>query len=416
MRTRVAALLAVVAVAAASGACSRRHCVPESMADGHNLIDLSAPPDGHAPVGAGLTREVEAEFRRRAAARAPAGARPYNVLAISGGGMYGSFGVGVLGGWTASGTRPQFDVVTGISTGGLMATFAFLGPEYDAVLQENMLGVTRGDILRGRSVLHIPFADAAFNSRPMARRIREVITPEILAGVAQAHAAGRRLYIGTTNIDTRRLVIWDMGAIASRGTPESLELYRKIVLATSSIPGVFPPVRIPVEIDGHWYDELHVDGGVSDEVIFRAFMIADLNRAAGIPGGMAPPGSGLYVIVNGKLYAPAKCVRPRVTNMMSAAFRSVVYGKTRDELYRIYLNCLETGVEFRLSALPQAFHLESTGGLSISPADQQRMFGEGFQIGARAPHGTGWRDMPPGTDPAEQALPRTGTRFITPDR
>ncbi|HEY3788533.1 MAG TPA: patatin-like phospholipase family protein [Urbifossiella sp.] len=410
MGIRVVAVL-VVAVIAGFG-CARRHCVPDSITSDRHLIDLSAAPDSHAPVGTGTMREVEAEFRKRTAARTPAGARPYHFLALSGGGMYGAFGVGVLSGWTETGTRPPFDVVTGISTGGLIATYAFLGSPYDDRLKANMLGVTRADILRSRTVLAIPFADAVYNSNPLARKIEKEVTPELLSEVAAAHAAGRRLYIGTTNIDTRRLVIWDMGAIASRGTCESAELYRKIILASSSIPGVFPPVRIPVEVNGQRYEELHVDGGVSDEVIFRAFMVADLNRLSGVPGDTAPAGSTLYVVSNGKLYADSKCVRPRLTNMVSASFRSIVYGKTRDELYRIYLNCLETGVGFRLTALPQEFKLESTGGLAISTNDQERLFMEGYQYGMQRKDG--WRELPPGTDRSEQAMPRTGTRFATP--
>src|SRR5205823_12444069 len=125
------------------------------------------------------------------------------------------------------------------------------------------------------------------------------------------------------------------------------------------------PVSIPVEIDGRWYEELHVDGGVNDEVIFRAFMVADLNRAAGRPGAVAPPGSALYVICNGKLYAERRCVPRRILPLFRASGRSIVYGKTRDELYRIYLNCLETGVAFRLAAVGQALPLSNEG--SIQP-------------------------------------------------
>ncbi|MDB5313322.1 MAG: Patatin-like phospholipase [Gemmataceae bacterium] len=414
MRARLAMWLVVCAFLVASPACARRNCVPAQIAANRNLIDLSAPPDAHAPVAKGVTREVEAEFRRRSAGQHPPGARPYNFLALSGGGLYGSFGIGVLNGWTETGTRPQFDVVTGISTGALMSTFAYLGPEYDGALRENMLGVERADILRARSVLRIPFADAVFTSRPLARRIEEVCTPQLLCEVAKAHAGGRRLYVGTTNIDTRRLVIWDMGAIAARGTPEAADLYRKVILASSSIPGAFPPVRIPVEIDGKWYDELHVDGGASDEVIFRAFMVADLNRMAGVPGAQAPAGSSLYVISNGKLYADPQCLRPKLGNMVSAAFRSIVYGKARDELYRIYLNCLETGVEFRVTAVPQEFQVRTSGSLTLSREDQHRLFEVGRQLGRSGGVGEGWRDVPPGTDPAEQILPRTGTKFATP--
>jgi predicted acylesterase/phospholipase RssA len=412
MGIRVAALCLLAALAVAG--CSRRHCVPEHYAS-KKLVDLSAEPNQHAPAVPDVIREVEAEFRNQIAKRRPANTRPYNFLALSGGGMYGSFGVGVLSGWTETGERPVFDVVTGISTGGLIATYAFLGPQYDERLRKVMIGVTRTDILRGRPLIHLPFADSLYNARPMAKLIEKEITPEVLAEVAAVHASGRRLYIGTTNIDTHRLVIWDMGAIASRGTCESADLFRKIVLASSSVPGVFPAVRIDVEIDGVKYDELHVDGGVSDEVIFRAFMVADLNRAAGVNSSAAPAGSTLYVVSNGKLYADPTCTPPRFTNMLSQSMRSIIYGKTRDELYRIYLNCLETGVDFRLTAVPQDMKLHTTGGLGLTPPDQHRLYQEGHAIGAATRMmGAGWRDLPPGTDSSERVLPRTGTRFISP--
>jgi len=415
MKTRIGLFLVALTLATACAACSKRHCVPEELTKKRALIDLSAAPDAHAPVSKTLTREVEAEFRKRSAGTHPEGTKPYHFLALSGGGLYGSFGVGVLNGWSETGTRPEFDVVTGISTGALMATFAFLGPGYDGVLQKNMLGVERADILRRRSLVRIPFSDAVFTSQPLKKRIEQVLTAEVLAEVAQAHAAGRRLYIGTTNIDAHRLIIWNMGEIAARGTPAARDLYRDIVLASSSIPGVFPPVRIPVEIDGKCYDEMHVDGGVSDEVIFRAFMVADRNRLGGVAGAFAPAGSTLTVVGNGKLYATPKCIRPRLTNMIGASFSSIIYGKTRDEMYRIYLNCLETGVAFRLTAVPQDFKLTSTSSLSLTPPDQQRLFEIGRELGSRPGVGEGWRDVPPGTDTSEQALPRAGTRFATRD-
>jgi hypothetical protein len=248
--------------------------------------------------------------------------------------------------------------------------------------------------------------------------LEQYITPQVVAEVAAAHAAGRRLYVGTTNLDTRRLVIWDMGEIASRGTPEAVELYRTILLASASVPVAFPPVRIRVEVDGQCYEELHVDGGASDEVIFRPFMVADLNRANGIPGTVAPAGSVLYVVNNGKLYAEPGCVRPRILPLFNASFRSVLYGKARDELYRIYLNCLETGVMFRATAVPQGVRLGGSAGLDLNDEDQALLFRTGVELGRRA--GThvsdGWRDLPPGTDPSERAMPRSGTRFTTTPR
>lgn len=214
-------------------------------------------------------------------------------------------------------------------------------------------------------------------------------------------------------MDTRRLIIWDMGAIAARGTTEALDLYRKVVLASCSVPGGFPPVRLPVEIDGRQYEELHADGGANDEVIFRPFMVADLNRTAGLPGARAPSGSALYVLSNGKLYADPKCTRRLILPQIDSAARALLYGKTRDEFYRIYLACLETGVDFRLAAIPQELGVETTSALRVSLDDQRRIAGAGYDLGRTAPAGPGWRDLPPGTDTTEQALPRAGTRFRT---
>jgi hypothetical protein len=343
-------------------------------------------------------------------------ARPYHFLALSGGGMYGAFGIGLLDGWTETGSRPEFDAVTGISTGALIATFAFLGPQYDDDLYEAMVGIRRKDLLRRRPVAIALVGDALFHNGPIRRRIEKYITPEIVAQVAAAHAGGRRLYVGTTNLDTRRLVIWDMGAIAARGTPESIDLFRTILLASASVPVGFPPVCIPVEIDGKRYDELHVDGGVSDEVIFRPFMVADLNRANGIDGAVAPAGSVLYVVNNGKLYADPSCVRPLILPLLNASFRSIIYGKTRDEMYRIYLNCMETGVAFRAAAVPQSLMLGESRGLGLSDEDQQNLFRAGLEQGRRPGFGEGWRDLPPGAEPGEQAMPRAGTRFVTSPR
>ena len=391
---------------------TKRQCVPDELANPRKLIDLDLPPDAHAPVHPALVKAVAEEFRLKHGVNHPPGTPPYHFLACSGGGLYGAYGAGVLFGWTESGTRPQFDVVTGISVGGLMATFAFLGPKYDGVLRKYSTGITMDDLARRRSVLCLPFSDALFSATRMAKLIEEAFTAEILCEVAKAHAAGRRLYVGTTELDTSRLIIWDMGEIASRGTPEALALFREVSRASSSVPGAFPPVRIPVEVNGKKYEELHVDGGASDEVIFRPFMVSDLNRRAGRPGAVAPPGSTLYIISNGKLYADPKCVKPRILPQIKASVRSMIYGKGRDEFYRIYLNCLETGVDFRLTAIPDDLPLGHDS-MRLTPEEQHLLVETGEKIGRVVPNGQGWRDLPPGTDTSEQALPRAGTRFMT---
>lgn len=403
--------LFVLILALIAPGCARRHCVPTEVA-ARKYVEIGCGAEAHAPVGPGRLREIEAEFQRRTAATAPP-ARPYNFLALSGGGFYAPFGVGVVRGWTETGTRPAFDAVTGISSGAMIATFAFLGPKYDDVLLEAAVGLERTDILRHRVPAALPFASSLFTNRPIRRLIEKYITDEVVAEVAAAHAAGRRLYFGTTNVDTRKLVIWDMGAIASRGTPEGSDLFRTVLLASASVPLAFPPVRIPVEVDGCRYEELHVDGAASDEVIFRPFMVSDLNRANGVAGAVAPAGSVLYVLVNGKIYADPSCVPQRIFPLVSASFASVRYGKSRDELYRIYLNCLETGVSFRSTAIPQDVRIEGDGPLGVSDASQQEFVRVGMAVGRRPGLAPEWRDLPAGTDPNEQTMPRSGTRFVT---
>jgi predicted acylesterase/phospholipase RssA len=404
-------LLAAALLLALVPACKhRRACVPEEVA-GRSLTDLCGGPSATEPAPTTLSREVMDGALRRAAH--PPGSRPYHCLALSAGGLYGSFGVGVLHGWTESGARPRLDVVTGISVGAIQATYAFLGPEYDARLREEIVGVERQDILRPRPLLTLLCAQSVYSADRLARRLDESVTPEVLAAVAKAHAAGRRLYIGTCNLDTRSLVIWDMGAIASRGTPEALDLYRKVVLASASIPTAMPPVELPVEIDGKRFTELHTDGATADDVFFRAFMVADLNRAAGVQSPYAPPGSRLHVINNGKLYIAPKCIKPKLFPIAAAANTSIVYNKKRDEMYRMFLHCMETGVDFLLALVPSEMELSATSALGIKADDQERLYEEGYRTGVGADTGKGWRDTPPGTDSGQQVLPRSGTRFAT---
>jgi predicted acylesterase/phospholipase RssA len=176
-----------------------------------------------------------------------------NVLVLSGGGKDGAFSAGVLTGWSASGTRPTFDVVTGVSTGALIAPLAFLGSRYDQLLRENYTGVRTKDVYRMRPWLSVLWSDALADSSPLQRRIDAQVTDEFLAEIARAHAAGRRLYIGTTNLDTGRLVYWDMGAIAAGTDPNKRDLFRKVLLASCSIPGLLPPVPIEIAVDGRRY-------------------------------------------------------------------------------------------------------------------------------------------------------------------
>jgi hypothetical protein len=402
----------VVLLALAAAGCAARQrtaAPPPEYSRASGLVQIG-PGDNHPAV-------TETDLLRSYAERSrtsntgeplPAG-KPEKYLALSGGGKFGAYTVGVLSGWTATGTRPCFDVVTGVSTGALIATFAFLGPEYDPQLVALFTNVTDRDVYQKRIKPAVLWAEAAADSTPLRELIDCVVDDNLLAAVARAHASGRRLYVGTTNIDTRRLVIWDMGAIASSGRPDAKDTYRKIILASASIPGFLPPVPIDVEVNGRRFTELHVDGGATTGVFLRP---SGLNLDPDAVRSGRPPlaGSDAYIIVAGKLYADPVVTQRRALRVGEGGLQSVVYSQTRGELFRIYTLCQLAGMNFHLAALPEDFRA-STDGMTFDRAEMRRLYDAGY---AAATGGRAWRDTPPGAEPHEQTRPRTGTQFLAP--
>ncbi len=339
--------------------------------------------------------------------------KKYNVLAISGGGKYGAYSVGVLTGWTAAGNRPTFDVVTGVSTGSLVALFAFLGPQYDGVLERYYLNATERDIYRRKPILVALLTSSFASNAPLRQGIREAVSDEVVADLAAAHASGRRLLLGTTNLDTKRLAVWDVGAIAASDRPDRRELICKILVAATAVPGQFPPEKFDVTINGKTYTELHVDGGVSSEVFIR---LAHLNipqeQLAAGPRPLA--GSNIYTIISGKVYADPKCVTPTLLGILGNSVSSLISAMTQNDLIRIYTLSLLTGMNFQFTALRQDYQDASGGALSFDPAEQRKLYAEGYRVGLQGGVGDGWRTQPPAVLRNEQAVPRTGTEFAGP--
>jgi predicted acylesterase/phospholipase RssA len=212
----------------------------------------------------------------------------------------------------------MFKLVTGISTGALIAPFAFLGPDYDEKLKSAYTTIESKDVFKFRSLFNIPGNESFAETDPLADMVESFITVELLRDVAKEHMRGRRLYIGTTDMDAQRLVIWNMGAIAVSERPNNLEIFQKVLLASASIPGVFPPVYFEVEVDGQRYDEMHTDGGTITQVFFH-YGILDL-VAAVKEGGMKTPGlvrSNIYIIRNGKLGPEPKQTPRRLKDITS---------------------------------------------------------------------------------------------------
>jgi hypothetical protein len=281
--------------------------------------------------------------------------KPVSFLALSGGGDNGAFGAGVLCGWTEHGDRPRFKLVTGISTGALIAPFAFLGSEYDANLKVYTM-VTQGEIFRRKSLLTALWRESLADTRPLADLIARYIDEPVIQAVAREHKKGRRLFIGTTQFDAQRLVIWNMGAIAASGHPGAVKLFRKILLASASIPGFFPPQYFQIEAGGRRYEEMHVDGGTMAQVILYEAALkpfAEMENLMEIKLAGRP--KILYIIRNGRIKPTWDKVRPRLVPIASRAIETLIKVQGVGDLYRLMAFARRDMMDFNLAAIPGDF-------------------------------------------------------------
>ena len=311
-----------------------------------------------------------------------------NYLAVSGGGSNGAFGAGLLSGWTAAGTRPEFTIVTGISTGSLIAPFAFLGPPYDEKLKEAYTEISGEDIYEKKGVLRILGSDAAADNTPLRRLVARYVTDQMLADIVRENARGRRLLVGTTNLDAERPVVWDIGAIASSGVPGRKELIQDILVASASIPGVFPPVRIKVVADGQTFDELHVDGGTSNQAFMfpSTFSVKETDKK--LKRGKID--RTLYVLRNGKITPEYSTVKPKLASIVGKSISSLIKTQGIGDLYRMYANAQRDGIVFRAVWIPDSFTMKEPK--PFDPAYMRALFDLGYEMGRK---GVPWADHPP---------------------
>jgi predicted acylesterase/phospholipase RssA len=313
-----------------------------------------------------------------------------DVLAISGGADDGAFGAGVLCGWTARGDRPQFRLVTGISTGALIAPFAFLGPQYDAVLRANYTTIREKDVIQSRGLLALLNQDGLYNTHPLRHIISTWMSDQIIQAIAAEHAKGRRLLIGTVNLETQRPVIWDMGAIASSKDPKASDLFRTVVLASASIPGAFEPQYITVEAGGRSYEEMQVDGGSVAQVFLYGLGV-DLNAVAkrsGIPE--AKPPVRLFVIRNGRLYPEYQKMDPLFEPIAKRALSSLIKSQGIGDMFRLYLQAQKESMDFNLASITPDFPARAD--LVFDPKYMRAIFDFAYEKGKS---GAVWRKTPP---------------------
>jgi hypothetical protein len=310
---------------------------------------------------------------------------PVYFLAISGGGDNGAFGAGLLNGWTAAGTRPEFKVVTGVSTGALIAPFAFLGPRYDGALEKFYTNISAKDIFKSRGMLKGVLSDAMADSRPLARLIAQNTDQALLDAIAAEYAKGRVLLVGTTNMDSLEPVIWNMTAIAASRSPGALQLFRSVLLASASIPGAFPPVMIDVSVNGSRYQEMHADGGTVAQVfVYPPSISAALFKEV-------PRKRVLYVIRNARFAAKWESVPRKTLPIAARAIGSLTTTQGIGDLYRIFATTQRDGVEFNLAYIPSTF--TSHGKEEFNTAYMRELYAAGKRM---AESGYNWQRHPPG--------------------
>ena len=314
-----------------------------------------------------------------------------HILALSGGGSYGAFGAGVLNGWTESGKRPQFDIVTGISTGALIATLAFLGPDYDDELKHLYTELTAADIFLSKGVVGI-FGASLLDYTPLKKQIESVVTEQLLDQIAAAYLKGRRLYVGTTNLDAGELVVWDMGAIAASGHPDRVRVFQKVLRASAAVPGIFKPVYIQPELE-NLARQMHVDGAVKAPVLIRTFMFqTPATRRT------------LHVIINRQLTLAndAEAVEPKVLDISRKSISELVRGLLYKTLYQGYVAARNANARFRLTSIPDTLTLPDNS-LEFDPKTMRKLYDIGREQGRAA---SGWTNEPPRLEALERITRR----------
>ena len=330
-----------------------------------------------------VRREVEV-LRAQGIDPTPETLPPVDFLAISGGGDNGAFGAGVINGWTEAGTRPEFKIVTGVSTGALIAPFAFLGPSYDAALKEVYTSMTAARVYRSRNLLAALYNDAMADTEPLAEVIAKYADEKMFADIAREYREGRLLFIGTTDLDAQRPVIWNVGALAASGKPEALTLFRKILRASAAIPGLFEPVMIDVELDGKKYQEMHVDGGA----IAQLFLYPPSIEA----GRLMKRRRTAYIIRNARLDPDYAMAERRTLSIAGRAINTMLAASGQNDVLRTFFVSQRDGVDYNLAYIGADFAPAEKSG-EFDQAYMQALFEYGYR---QAKAGREWHKAPPG--------------------
>jgi predicted acylesterase/phospholipase RssA len=390
MTRKTLSFVCIIAVALIAGCAGpvRKKAVPKSITHKATIPELSdiryrMGIDDQAMIREGL------ELLRLERAYLKANEQedqlpPVFYLAISGGGDKGAFGAGLLNGWTVAGDRPEFKLVTGVSTGALIAPFAFLGPAYDDRLKEFYTNISPEDIMKRRNILAAVTNDAMADNRPLWDRLEKEVDRAFLDAIAAEYLKGRVLVIATVDLDARHSVIWSMTKIAANQDPKALHLFRAIMVASAAVPGTFPPVMIDVEVDGKVYQEMHVDGGTMSQVFIYPPSVS-LVKEIGVRQRTA------YVIRNSKLGPQWADVDRRTMSIALRAVTTLIHTQGIGDLYKIYLTCQRDEVDFNLAAIPPSFDVPHRE--QFDTEYMRALFDLGYKMAAQH---YPWQKEPPG--------------------
>ncbi len=357
-RTIVSALLVIVA--AVLQACATplaRAPVPLTLVNDVQVVGMPAGirvwGDGGNKAGAAFIAAERNTLRRKYTGVIKGQPMEAHLLALSGGADDGAFGAGLLKGWSEHGTRPEFDLVTGISAGALIAPFAFIGRDYDRQLSEIYTVHDSAQIYSAKILSGVLGGPAVADNGPLASLIAKYVDRRLLARIAAERAKGRYLLVGTTNFDAQRPVYWDMGRIAQQGDEAALRLFRKVLLASAAVPGIFPPVEIDVNIDGRRYQETHVDGGPTRQVFLTPgdFRFADIDKATG-----TRVKRHLWVIRNSKLLPEYDIVELKALSIGERSLGTLTKNQGLGDLLRIYDKARADNIDFNLASIPMTFN------------------------------------------------------------
>lgn len=369
-------LAALAALSISIGGCATAPRTPFTASE-----QAVASPVGFENIR--YVRDEPALAEMMARALKPDARGEINTLAISGGGANGAYGAGFFYAWTKAGQRPDFQIVTGVSAGALTAPFVFLGPDWNEQLRQMYRGKKIHHLLQGRGVLGL-FTPGFFKKSPLEELVRGYVTDDVLRAIAAEQAKGRRLLVAATNLDTQQLIVWDMGAIAARGGPEARNLFAEVLIASASVPGVFPPTMIEVQGAGRRFAEMHVDGQ-AERPFFAITQRLLLTRRSADPQ-FRPH---IFIIVNGpresEFAVTPRATIPILTRTLDAASKAAIGLVLADTLEF----CRHNGCDLRVSDLPS---IEKNDPLDFSAAHIKSLFSAGQ---AAIESGRAWSNASP---------------------